>query len=131
MTYVYPDASFTVSPKTEQYLALISALVLVASYIYLLRLIIDETNAYLFLTAVFLVWGLLPEVVLGFTTTISASILRVVSFFYFALILTSAVIIGRVQLLKTQIIWRGMILLGALGTIMNYAQMIRHIMVYG
>lgn len=131
LTYVYPDASFTVSPKAEQYLALISALVLVASFIYLLRLIIDETNVYLFLTAVFLVWGLLPEVVLGFTTTISASILRVVSFFYFALILTSAVIIGRVQLLKTQIIWRGMILLGAVGTIMNYAQMIRHIMVYG
>lgn len=131
LTYVYPDATFQVCPKTEQYLAMLSAIVMVLSIIYLLSQVIEEKGLLIFLVVVLLFWGLLPEVVLGFTTTISASILRVVSFFYFALIFISYVIIGYSQMLKKHFIWYGIGVLGIIGTLMNYVQMIRHIIVYG
>lgn len=131
LTYVYPDASFQTCPWAEQYLAIASALVLVLSIIYVLRKIISETDLFMTLTVAFLVWGLLPDIVLGFTSTISASILRVVSFLYLAFILISCVIIGYSGMLKKRIAWCGIVFLGAAGTIFNFAQMIRHIIVYG
>lgn len=131
LTYVYPDATFQVCRKAEQYLAMFSAMVMVLSIIFLLRQVIEENGLFIFLVVVLLFWGLLPEVVLGFTTTISASILRVVSFFYFALIFISCVIIGYSKMLMKPIIRYGIIVLGIAGTLMNYMQMIRHIIVYG
>lgn len=131
LTYVYPDATFSTCPKTEQYMAMISALILVVTIIFLLRQLIKENELYLFVVVTFLVWGLLPEMVLGFTTTISASILRVVSFFYFALIFICCVLIRYLKMLKHKWIYMGMLFLGGIGTIANFAQMIRHIIVYG
>ncbi len=131
LTYIYPDASFNVCPKTEQYLALISALVLAASIIYLLWQITSEIRLFVPLGAAFLVWGLFPDVVLGFTSTISASILRVVSFLYLAFILISCVVIEYSGMLKRHMIRCGIVFLGILGFILNFAQMIRHIIVYG
>ena len=131
LTYVYPDATFQVCRKAEQYLAMFSAMVMVLSIIFLLRQVIEENGLFIFLVVVLLFWGLLPEVVLGFTTTISASILRVVSFFYFALIFISCVIIGHSKMLMKPVIRYGIIALGIAGTLMNYMQMIRHIIVYG
>lgn len=131
LTYVYPDALFNICPKTEQYLAFISALILVTSIIYLLRKIISEIRLFVPLCVAFLVWGLLPDIVLGFTSTISASILRVVSFLYLAFILIGCIIIEYSEMLKKHIIWRGVVFLGIVGTVMNFAQMIRHIIIYG
>lgn len=131
LTYVYPDASFHTCPKTEQYLAIASALVLVLSIIYVLRQIISETDLFVTLTVILLIWGLLPDIVLGFTSTISASILRVVSFLYLTFILLSCVVVGYSGMLKKRIVWCGIVFLGVAGTIFNFAQMIRHIIVYG
>ncbi len=131
LTYVYPDASFNICPKAEQYLAFISALILVVSIIYLLRQIISEIELFVPLGVAFLVWGLLPDVVLGFTSTISASILRVVSFLYLFFILISCILIEYSGMLKKHMIWCGIVFLGIVGTILNFAQMIRHIIVYG
>lgn len=131
LTYIYPDASFNVCPKIEQYLAITSALLLVVLIAYLLKQIVGEVHLYLFILTVFLVWGLLPEIILGFTATISASILRVVAFFYLALIFTSCLIIQRTEMLRKVFVYRGIMILGYVGTIMNFLQMIRHIMVYG
>lgn len=131
LTYIYPDAAFRVCPRTEQYLAMLSAIVMVLSIVYLLRQVADQKGLFIFLLVVLLVWGLLPEVVLGFTTTISASILRVVSFFYFALIFISCVLVGYLNMLKQHLIWYGIMILGIMGTLFNYAQMIRHMIVYG
>ncbi len=131
LTYVYPDASFNVCPQIEQYLAVASALLLVLSVIYLLSQLISEYRLTIALTVIFLVWGLFPDIVLGFTSTISASILRVVSFLYLAFIMISCTVIEYSGMLKKHFIWCGVVLLGMSGTILNFAQMIRHIIVYG
>lgn len=131
LTYIYPDATFQVCSRTEQYLAMLSAIIMVLSIVYMLRQVTDQNELFIFLMVVLLFFGLLPEVVLGFTTTISASILRVVSFFYFALILISWVLLGHSSMLKKHSVWCGILILGIVGTLLNYAQMIRHIIVYG
>lgn len=131
LTYVYPDAAFHTCPRTEQYLAMASALILVLSMIYLLYQVIREKDIFISMVVILLIWGLLPDIVLGFTSTISASILRVVSFLYLAFIFISCVVAAYSGMLKNRMVQKGIIFLGSAGTILNFAQMIRHIMVYG
>lgn len=131
LTYIYPDAAFNMCPKWEQYLALVSALALVGIIIYLLRYLISENSLFVFLTVAFLIWGLLPDIILGFTTTVSTSILRVVSFLYLFLILLSCIVVEKNGMLKKRVTCLGIFCLGISGTIMNFAQMIRHIIIYG
>ena len=131
LTYVYPDAAFHTCPRTEQYLAMVSALMLVLSMVYLLYYVIREKDLFVSMVVVLLIWGLLPDIVLGFTSTISASILRVVSFLYLAFIFISCVVIGYSEMLKNRMVWKGIIFLGSAGTVLNFVQMIRHIIVYG
>ena len=131
LTYIYPDASFQVCPETEQYLAIVSALMLVFSMIYLLGQTIKDKGILIPLVVILLIWGLLPDIVLGFTSTISASILRVVSFLYLAFIGLGCVVSAYSGILEKRIIWRMIVCLGGAGAIFNFAQMIRHIMVYG
>ena len=92
---------------------------------------IREKDLFVSMVVVLLIWGLLPDIVLGFTSTISASILRVVSFLYLAFIFISCVVIGYSEMLKNRMVWKGIIFLSSAGTVLNFVQMIRHIIVYG
>lgn len=131
LTYIYPDALFNTGTETEQYLALSSALILVASILYLLRAIIPEDRLFIPLAVILFIWGLVPDIVLGFTSTISASILRVVSFLYLAFIFLTCVVIKYSGMLKNCAARRGIIFLGMSGAAFNLIQIIRHIIVYG
>lgn len=131
LTYIYPDASFEVCPKLEQYLAIGSALILTFSIIYLLRHILPENHLFIPVIVVFLVWGLFPSIALGFTSTISASILRVVSFLYLAFIFMNCIVIEYSGMLKRHFVWCLVLFLGGAGTAFNFIQMVRHIIVYG
>ena len=83
------------------------------------------------LVGIMLVLGLFPCVAIGFTTTVSASIMRIASFFYFTLILCACVLICIYPVLKNKL-WKHIFyLLGFLGAVMNVLQIIRHIIVYG
>lgn len=131
LTYVYPDAAFHTCSKAEQYLAMASALVLVLTMIYTLCQVVKERDILVSVVVILLIWGLLPDLVLGFTSTVSASILRVVSFLYLAFIFISCVVAAYSGMLKNRMAQKGIIFLGSVGTILNFAQMIRHIVVYG
>ncbi len=131
LTFIYPDSSFQTSPKTEQYLAVISALAIVLTIIYFLGYLTDFTDLSAFLIGNVLILGLLPEMVLGFTTTVSVSIIRMASFFYFSLMFCAQVLMNKYHILKENIWKHVFYTLGIIGTILNLLQMIRHIIVYG
>lgn len=131
LTYIYPDAEFHVCSKTEQYWAIASAIIVVGSVVYLLKQTIADMGVFIFLTVTLLVWGLIPELVLGFTTTISASILRVVSFAYLAFMIICAVVVAHSKILKFHWLRKGVLLVAGVGTVMNWVQIARHIIVYG
>lgn len=131
LTYIYPDAEFHVCSKTEQYWAIASAIIVVGSVVYLLKQTIADMGVFIFLTVTLLVWGLMPEVVLGFTTTISASILRVVSFAYLAFMIICAVVAAHSKILKFHWLRKGVLLAAGVGAVMNWVQIVRHIIVYG
>lgn len=131
LTYIYPDASFEVCSTAEQYAVLASALVMVVLICYFLAYLTDYSYLSWMLTGIILVFGLLPCVALGFTTTVSASVMRIASFFYFALILCACVLIRIYSILKNKF-WKYIFyVLGFLGALMNVFQIIRHIIVYG
>lgn len=131
LTYVYPDASFQVCPAAEQYAVLISALIMVLLICYFLAFLTDFSYPSLMLVGTILALGLFPCVALGFTTTVSASVMRIASFFYFSLVLCAYVLIHIYPVLKNQF-WKYVFyVLGLLGALMNVLQIIRHIIVYG
>lgn len=131
LTYIYPDASFQECPMAEQYAVLASALVMVLLICFLLAFLTDYSYLSLMLIGIMLAVGLFPCVALGFTTTVSASIMRIASFFYFSLILCACVLIHIYPVLKNKF-WKSVFyLLGFLGSLMNILQIIRHIIVYG
>lgn len=131
LTYIYPDAAFQTSSRIEQSLAMMSAIIMICALLYTVCLLTDFSPLSLGLCSNILFLGLLPEIALGFTTTISASIIRVVTFFYFSLILTAAILTQHCNLLKNKL-WRNILTALALfGTAFNILQVIRHIIVYG
>lgn len=131
LTYIYPDASFQVCPPVEQYAALASAMVMVLLICCFLAFLTDFSYLSWLLVGIMLVLGLFPCVAIGFTTTVSASIMRIASFFYFSLILCVCVLICIYPVLKNKL-WKHIFyLLGFLGAVMNVLQIIRHIIVYG
>ncbi len=131
LTYIYPDALFQVCPAAEQYFALASALVMVFLMCYFLAYLTDFSYLSWILTGILLVLGLFPCVALGFTTTVSASVMRVASFFYFSIILCACVLIHVCHLFANKL-WKYLFyVLGFLGSLLNIFQIIRHIIVYG
>lgn len=131
LTYIYPDFSFQVCSTTEQYCILVSALIMVLMICYLMAYLTDFSYLSWMLVGIMLVFGLFPCVALGFTTTVSASVMRIASFFYFSIILCSCVIISIYNLLKNKL-WKYIFYaLGILGALANILQIIRHIIIYG
>lgn len=131
LTYIYPDALFQVCPEAEQYFIMASAFVMVLLMCYFLAYLTSFSYLSWMLLASILVLGLFPCVALGFTTTVSASVMRVASFFYFSIILCACVLIRICQLLKNKL-WKYVFyILGFLGSLFNIMQVIRHIIVYG
>lgn len=131
LTYIYPDALFQTCPAAEQYAVLISALIMVICICYFLAYITDFSYLSVILIITMLAFGLFPCVALGFTTTVSASVMRIASFFYFSLILCAMVLVSVYPLLKNKLCAYTFYTLGFLGAIMNVLQIIRHIIVYG
>lgn len=131
LTYIYPDPLFQTCPQTEQYCVMASALVMVAAMCYLLAFLTDFSHQSWILIGALLVVGLFPEVALGFTTTISVSIMRVASYFYFALMFCSYMLIVRYNTMKLHLLKTGFYTLAILGALLNILQIIRHIIVYG
>lgn len=131
LTYIYPDALFLVCPEQEQYFILASATIMVILMCFLLAYLTDFSYLSWILIGIMLVLGLFPCVALGFTTTVSASVMRIASFFYFSMILCACVLVNLYHLLKNRV-WKYIFyVLGILGSLLNIMQIIRHIIVYG
>lgn len=130
LTYIYPDENFMECGAIEQYAAMFSALLLIVLIIYNVNNILQD-NKHIYFLALSLILGLLPELELGFTPAISASILRVVIFPYasFLIIIMGLLHEKRHTLAK----WQTAILFvcAAAGSIMNILQVIRHMYLYG
>lgn len=131
LTYIYPDALFQTCPAPEQYAILASALLMVLLMCYFLAYLTDFSDLSWMLAGSMLVLGLFPCVALGFTTTVSASVMRIASFFYFTIILCVCVLVNVYPVLKNR--WGKYVFytLGGCGALMNILQIIRHIIVYG
>lgn len=134
ITYVYPDAMFEVCGKIEQYIVMLSAIVIVLIITILLYLLIDNKRLAVFTILFFYIVGLMPQVALGFTTTVSASCIRVVLYLYYAFLVLDIVLLtetiwkNRIYLNK---IYKFLAFLGSTGMMLSILQLIRHIMVYG
>lgn len=131
LTYIYPDALFQVCPAREQYFVMASAFLMVLLLCWLMAYLTDFSYLSWLLVGIMLVLGLFPCVALGFTTTVSASVMRIVSFFYFTIILCACVLIHISQVLENRIWKYTFYALGFLGSLFNVLQIIRHIIVYG
>lgn len=86
LTYVYPDEKFEIVGQTEQYIAMGSALLLFALIIFCICIIWKEMEKRVFFSFT-LILGVLPEIELGFTPAITASIMRVVIYLYIAFLI--------------------------------------------
>lgn len=131
LSYVYPDALFKTCPKAEQYCVMVSALLMVAAMCYLLAFLTDFSTLSWILVGTLLVVGLFPETILGFTTTVSASIMRVAAYFYFSAMFCTYILVNRFALLKSRLSQVSFYTFAVLGALLNILQIIRHIMVYG
>lgn len=131
LTYVYPDALFRVCPEVEQYMVLASAFIMVLCMCFLLAYLTDFTALSWFLIGCLVSLGLLPNVALGFTTTVSASVMRTAMFFYFSLVLCTGVLVTASGVLKNKLWRNAFYVFGGLGAVLNIMQVIRHIIVYG
>lgn len=131
LTYIYPDDDFIVGSRAEQYCTMLSAIVMILVILYLMAYLTDFSKLSLQLICILMLFGLLPQIAVGFTTTASASVIRTSSFFYFALILCCNMLIRSCNLLKTRLCHVLLSVTGALGAIVSLLQTLRHIMVYG
>lgn len=131
LTYIYPDASFTIVSRTEQYLALGSAVLMVLAMLYTICDLAESVREAVTMSFILLVPGLAPEVALGFTTTVTASIIRVSGFFYFAMIVCMGVLLRRQRILENRAMRLSVCVTALTGSVLNVMQIIRHIMVYG
>ncbi len=131
LTYIYPDALFEVCSKSEQFCILASALIMVLCICYLVAYLTDFSWLSWFVVGMLLFFGLFPCVAIGFTTTVSVSVMRVATFFYFSMMLCVCVLIISYDVLKNKILKYMFYALGWIGALFNILQMIRHIIVYG
>lgn len=131
LTYIYPDALFEVCSKSEQFCILASALIMVLCICYLVAYLTDFSRLSWFIVGILLFFGLFPCVAIGFTTTVSASVMRVATFFYFSIMLCVCVLVISYDILKNRILKYMFYTLGWMGALFNILQMIRHIIVYG
>lgn len=131
LTYIYPDALFEVCPKPEQFCILVSALLMVLLICYLIAYLTDFSYLSWFMVGILLFLGLLPCVAIGFTTTVSASVMRVATFFYFSIMLCVCVLVASYNILKNKLLKYMFYMLGWIGGLFNILQVIRHIIVYG
>ena len=131
LTYIYPDGAFVVCPELEQYLAMASAVIMIVCMLCGIGYVTDFGRVFWIATCCIILFGLLPEIALGFTTTVSASIIRMSTFFYLALILCSDMLVTHCNLLRDRMIRNGLFMIGIVGGILNIFQVIRHILVYG
>lgn len=134
LTYLYPDMTFKIYGKVEQYFASVSCIVLIIAIIYSLIVIADDSQISSRWILIFIL-GLIPETALGFTTTISASILRTVIFIYFSLIILTLQIFNRNIKYSNNIFEKRIrpLMYGfcIIGVICNCAQLFRHLLIYG
>lgn len=131
LTYTYPDAGFETCPKVEQYLAMISAIFMVAGICYTLAFLTDFSRLSTVLISIVLLVGLLPQVALGFTTTVTASCIRMSTFFYFSLMLCTYVLVRYCKILENKFWKMAIYAVISVGTVLNVMQVVRHIIVYG
>ena len=131
LTYIYPDDDFIVGSQPEQYCAMFSATMMILVILYLMAYLTDFSKLSLQLIWILVLFGLLPQIAVGFTTTASASVIRTSSFFYFALILCCSILVRSCHLLKNRLCFILLSITGSAGAIVSLLQTIRHIMVYG
>ena len=131
LTYIYPDALFEVSPQLEQFCVLVSAILMVLCICYLIAYLTDFSYLSWFMAGFILFFGLFPCVAIGFTTTVSASIIRVAGFFYFSIMLCVCILGISYNMLKNKLLKYAFYALGWIGAFLNVLQVIRHIIVYG
>lgn len=131
LTYIYPDDDFIVGSQPEQYCAMFSATMMILVILYLMAYLTDFSKLSLQLIWILILFGLLPQIAVGFTTTASASVIRTSSFFYFALILCCSILVRSCNLLKNRLCFILLSVTGSAGAIVSLLQTIRHIMVYG
>ncbi|MCM1253548.1 MAG: hypothetical protein NC321_12055 [Clostridium sp.] len=131
LTYIYPDALFETSSQLEQFCALVSAILMVLCICYLVAYLTDFSNLSWFLVGFLLFFGLFPCVAIGFTTTVSASIIRVAGFFYFSIMLCVCILGISYNIFKNKLFKYTFYTLGWIGGLLNILQVIRHIIVYG
>lgn len=130
LTYSYPDEQFVEIGKTEQYLALISCMLIFILFIYNIYILL-ENHEHRFLLMFILLLSVLPELELAFTPAISASIMRTVIYLYTAFLLIIFILVNKflIHFKKWQ---TNLITFSAIcGAIMNILQIIRHMMIYG
>lgn len=129
LTYIYPDESFETVGLLEQYLAMIFALLLVGLIICCICIIWEDMQKKVFFSFALLL-GVLPEIELGFTPAISASIMRVVIYLYTAFLL---IIFGMLEKKDCLQKWQRSVLTfcALAGTAINILQVIRHMIIYG
>ena len=131
LSYVYPDAQFETCPRAEQYCVMICALIMVAVMCYLLAFLTDFSTQSWVLVGALLIVGLFPETVLGFTTTVSASIMRVAAYFYFSAMFCTCMLGNIYDIMKIRLFKITFYTLAILGGLLNILQIVRHIIVYG
>lgn len=131
LTYIYPDALFEVCSKSEQFCILASAFIMVLCICYLVAYLTDFSWLSWFMVGILLFFGLFPCVAIGFTTTVSASVMRVATFFYLSIMLCVCVLVISYDVLKNKILKCIFYTLGWMGALFNILQIIRHIIVYG
>lgn len=139
LTYIYPDAVFQTCSKKEQYLAFVSAGIMLGLLCFFyITMLSDLKLKWVGLYSI-LIWGVLPVMALGFTATVSTSIIRMVSFLYISfmfcgliLILKFHILEDKQRVLKWNIDYNLMLIIIVFtGVILNVLQVIRHIVVYG
>lgn len=128
--YVYPDLSFETCPKMEQLVAVLSALLMVL-LICLAVWNCGNIGERIILLSLILIVGLMPLMALGFTATVSVSIFRVISFFYYALIIVAGYFVLREGLLNNKLVSVLLYGVAGCGTLISVVQLFRHIVVYG
>lgn len=131
LTYIYPDALFEVCSKSEQFCTLISALLIVLFICYLVGYLTDFSCLSWFMIGILLFLGLFPCVAIGFTATVSASVMRIATFFYFSIMLCVCILVMYYDILKNKIMKYMFCTVGWIGALFNILQIIRHIIVYG
>lgn len=134
LTYIYPDGEFIKCSKIEQYVIMFIAIIIILIVTFFVFYLFKDVQRIIALSGLY-VFGLMPQVALGFTTTVSASCIRMSLYLYYAFLLLTAMFLGYnvwgEKSKVTVMVNRFIVTFGTMGMLMNIAQLIRHIIVYG